>query len=88
MRAQALHGYKTMQWTGDAKLALGREQSRLVARLVANEMTDSILEWMLEGWHFGERKSKLNVRMPLLLVPLLLTLAHCHGLNCTSAMYW
>jgi hypothetical protein len=86
MHVQALHGYKTMQWTGDAKLALGREQSRLVARLVANEMADSILEWMLEGWHFGERKSKLKVSIPLLL--LLLSLTHCHTFKNTSSMHW
>ncbi|CAM9473461.1 unnamed protein product [Chrysoparadoxa australica] len=54
----ALHGYPTMLWTHDAIKALAREQSRLVARLVALDMTESILEWMLDGWYFGERRSE------------------------------
>lgn len=54
----ALHGYRTFLWTKDARIALEREHSRLVARSVAIEITDYILEWMLEGWHFGERQSR------------------------------
>ncbi|CAM9212578.1 unnamed protein product, partial [Hapterophycus canaliculatus] len=51
----ALHGYRTLLWTRDAQVALKREHSRLVARVVAVEIAHDILEWMLEGWHFGER---------------------------------
>lgn len=54
----ALHGYRTFLWTKDARVALEREHSRLVARVVAVEITHDILEWMLEGWHFGERPSR------------------------------
>lgn len=54
----ALHGYRTLLWTKDARIALEREHSRLVARVVAVEITHDILEWMLEGWHFGERPSQ------------------------------
>lgn len=54
----ALHGYRTFLWTKDARIALEREHNRLVARLVAIEIADDILEWMLEGWHFGERQSR------------------------------
>lgn len=54
----ALHGYRTLLWTQDARIALSREHSRLVARLVAVEIVDEILDWMLEGWHFGERQCK------------------------------
>lgn len=53
----ALHGYRTLLWTQDARVALEREHSRLVARLVAIEIVDDILQWMLEGWRFGERQS-------------------------------
>ncbi|CAM9091089.1 unnamed protein product, partial [Phaeothamnion confervicola] len=51
----ALHGYRTMLWTADARRALDAEQSRLLARLVAVEVVDGILQDMLEGWQFGER---------------------------------
>ncbi|CAM9506461.1 unnamed protein product [Ectocarpus fasciculatus] len=52
----ALHGYRTLLWTKDARVALEREHNRLVARAVAVEVTHDILQWMLEGWHFGERQ--------------------------------
>lgn len=51
-------GYRTFLWTKDARVALEREHSRLVARVVAVEVAHDILEWMLEGWHFGERPSQ------------------------------
>lgn len=54
----ALHGYRTLLWTKDARLALGREHDRLVGRLVATEIVHDILETMLEGWYFGERASR------------------------------
>lgn len=56
----ALHGYRTLLWVKDARVALEREHSRLVARVVAVEITHDILEWMLEGWHFGERPSRFS----------------------------
>ncbi|CAN0581855.1 unnamed protein product, partial [Ectocarpus sp. 12 AP-2014] len=54
----ALHGYRTLLWTKDARVALEREHNRLVACAVAVEVTHDILHWMLEGWHFGERQSE------------------------------
>lgn len=54
----ALHGYRTFLWTKDARIALEREHSRLVARVVAIEVAHDILEWMLDGWYFGERPSQ------------------------------
>lgn len=57
----ALHGYRTYLWTKDAKVSLEREHNRLVARLVATDITRDILDWMLEGWHFGERQSRHKV---------------------------
>lgn len=57
----ALHGYRTYLWTADARVALEREHNRLVARLVATDIVHNILDWMLEGWHFGERPSRHKV---------------------------
>jgi hypothetical protein len=56
-----LHGYATMLWTNNARVALGMAQSRLVAHTVAKEAVDDILDYMLEGWYFGERESSFNV---------------------------
>eukprot|EP00752_Nemacystus_decipiens_P001471 g1447.t1 len=58
IQSTALHGYRTFLWTKDARVALEREHSRLVARVVAVEVAHDILEWMLDGWHFGERPSQ------------------------------
>ena len=52
-----LHGYATILWTNNARRALAARQRRLVAMNVAQEVVDDILEWMLEGWYFGERES-------------------------------
>lgn len=61
MESVALHGYRTYLWTKDAQIALEREHNRLIARLVATNITHDILDWMLEGWHFGERQSRHKV---------------------------
>lgn len=55
----SLHGYAQMMWRLDAISALEGERSRLLARTAAVEVVDDVLEWMLEGWHFGERESSL-----------------------------
>ena len=52
-----LHGYAMMLWTNNARQALQARQSRLIAHTVAHEAIDDILDWMLEGWYFGERES-------------------------------
>jgi hypothetical protein len=49
-----VHGYATVMWTNHARAALQLQQSRLVARTLASEVVDHILDVMLEGWHFGE----------------------------------
>jgi hypothetical protein len=54
-----LHGYASILWTINARKALNARQERLVAMNVAQEIADDILEHMLEGWVFGERKSDL-----------------------------
>ena len=41
--------------------ALEREHNRYVAMVVASDIVDDALEWMLEGWHFGERESRYSV---------------------------
>lgn len=52
-----LHGYKMMMWTSNARVALESRQSKLVAMSVAKDVIDSMLDYMLEGWFFGETKS-------------------------------
>ena len=47
-----------MQNTGNVIDALEGERNRLIADLLSNEIVDNILNWMLEGWYFGERESE------------------------------
>ena len=61
MEVKVLHGYSTLLWTGNARRALEREHNKLVAMTTAVEVVDDILEWMLEGWYFGERESMSTV---------------------------
>lgn len=56
-----LHGYPMQLWTNNARLAMEARQNRLVAQITAKEIADDILDWMLEGWYFGERESDYNV---------------------------
>ena len=51
-----LHGFRQMQWTKNVIVALERERNKLIAVVVCSDIVD-ILEWMLEGWYFGERES-------------------------------
>jgi hypothetical protein len=55
---EVLHGFKQMQWTKKVILALESERNRIIADLLSNEIVDNILNWMLEGWYFGERESE------------------------------
>ena len=57
MEVKYLHGYSTILWTNNARRALAARQRHLVAINVAQEVVDDILDWMLEGWYFGERES-------------------------------
>ena len=50
-----------MSFTTQARRALEREHNRYVAMVVASDIVDDALEWMLEGWHFGERESRYSV---------------------------
>jgi len=54
---ESLHGYKTHVATDNAISALLREHDRLVAASVSDEVVDGILDWMKEGWYFGETSS-------------------------------
>merc|ERR1712166_1477494 len=55
---EVLHGFKQMQWTKNVIEALESERNRIIADLLSNEIVDNILNWMLEGWYFGERESQ------------------------------
>eukprot|EP01038_Epipyxis_sp_PR26KG_P004789 gene4789-6716_t len=59
-QSKHLHGYSIMLWTSSARQALQNRQSRLVAIIVSKEVVDDILDWMLEGWMFGERQSQFS----------------------------
>ena len=55
-----LHGYSMLLWTNNARKALEARQRKLVAIAVAKDVVDDILDWMLEGWYFGERESQFQ----------------------------
>mmetsp|Transcript_23616 Transcript_23616/g.36590 ORF Transcript_23616/g.36590 Transcript_23616/m.36590 type:complete len:490 (-) Transcript_23616:126-1595(-) len=54
----ALHGYTMCMWTSEAEKALEYEHNKLVATTVSSEVVDTILDGMLDGWHFGEIQTK------------------------------
>ena len=56
-----LHGYGVMLWTNNARSALQARQARLIATTVVKEVVDDILDYMLEGWYFGERESAFTM---------------------------
>jgi hypothetical protein len=58
MESTALHGYATMLWTNDARQALDAAHNRLVAELVSRSIVSDIMDWMHEGWLFGETEVK------------------------------
>ena len=60
METEALHGYRQMQWTKNVVIALERERDSIIAKIIAYEVVDDILEWMKEGWYFGERVSSFK----------------------------
>ena len=48
-----------MRFASPLRRALVVEKcNRLIADLLSNEIVDNILNWMLEGWYFGERESE------------------------------
>jgi len=53
----ALHGYPQQTWRSNAIVQLEAESNRIVAKQVAASLIEDALEYMLEGWYFGERKS-------------------------------
>ena len=58
---KALHGFPQMQVVQKAVIALENTSNRLLAKQVAYTLIDDILDWMLEGWYFGERISERQV---------------------------
>jgi hypothetical protein len=53
----ALHGHPQRSWRANVIVQLEAEVSRIVARDVSNDLIEDVLNYMLEGWHFGERSS-------------------------------
>jgi hypothetical protein len=54
----SLHKYATVMWRADARRALGSAREAAIARTVAVEIVDDLLEGLLEGWAFAERPSE------------------------------
>merc|ERR1711871_37435 len=61
MEVKYLHGYSMILWTNNARKALEDRRSRLIALTIANDVVNDILDYMLEGWYFGEMESKYSV---------------------------
>ncbi len=59
MTTSVLHGTAQQVWRLNAIEALERQANRIVARQTAVGLVEDVLQWMLEGWHFGERNSHL-----------------------------
>ena len=57
-----LHGYAMTMWTNNARIALGARQKHLVGQIVAMSVIDGILDWMHEGWYFGETRVDTTIR--------------------------
>lgn len=55
---KSLHGYSVLLRTSNARIALSREVERLISLDVARDAIDGILDWMMEGWYFGEVDTK------------------------------
>jgi hypothetical protein len=56
----ALHKYPTLMRRSEAVEALSAAREQLIARVIAVEVVDDMLESMLEGWLFGERTSEYS----------------------------
>ena len=50
IEVRTLHGFAQQQFRMVAITALEHERTVLMAKVVANEVVDTILNWMLEGW--------------------------------------
>ena len=61
MHVSGLHDFHQTMWRGDALEALNIEANRVIAGQVCVGVIDDVLDWMLEGWVFGERPSSLAV---------------------------
>jgi hypothetical protein len=57
----SLHGVPQQAPRKEAIAALEADSARILARQVAQGILDDTLEWMLEGWIFGERESHLPI---------------------------
>jgi hypothetical protein len=58
---RTLHGFPQRQYRFDAITALEHECTVLLAKVTAHDVVDTILNWMLEGWHFGEREPTVEI---------------------------
>lgn len=61
MEVKYLHGYTMMLWTNNARKALESRRARLIAVTIASDIVNDILDYMLEGWYFGETESNYSI---------------------------
>ena len=57
---QSIHGFPTTVSRENAVSALEFQHCRLIASAMAAETIESILNWMLEGWYFGQCDNSHN----------------------------
>lgn len=61
---KSIHGFPVTLRRVDAIAALEHEANRHVGSLVAKDVVDNILQWMLEGWYFGQYCSQAFISFP------------------------
>jgi len=61
MEVKYLHGYSMMLWTNNARKALESRRGHLIAVTIAGDVVNDILDYMLEGWAFGETESNYSI---------------------------
>ncbi len=61
MHIVSLHDHGQLMWREDAIESLTREVDKILAKTAADEVINDMLDWMLEGWVFGERDSSLPI---------------------------
>ena len=54
MTVKSIHGFPTNLHRIDAISALEHEHNRHVGSILANDVVNDVLNWMLDGWYFGQ----------------------------------
>lgn len=65
----SIHGFPVALSRNDAIVALERERNKHLGALMAVEVIDDILQWLLDGWYFGQSSSQESSTTPLQIKP-------------------